>query len=471
MEKLILRSVMYGADKIPDSWFERLPGGFYKTKTGVVVKKDSRPPTDRELRDPDRRSHRRRNSDSGMSRGMPPDETRLDDGYRSEGPRRRHDRRGRSRYDGGQDDRDSGEDRRRPQRRGADDRSRRHRIDDDRHGYRDGNARPDDYLNEDRRMSSGRRLPPLSYPYSDVATKADSTTHDSNPANPAMVAGAAMTTGAASNPNNILPSSPPLSASGFTNGYIPYAHLYGASQLTSPPSTPGSSIPNSFGQLNPFQHPHPVALRTYQQNADAQQAPSATAAGAGAIYDGQPGWIYPEDPRWDPRYMTGRDERRRVRDGYDAEEEDSHPPPRSHQHASRTHRSSAIHSSDSRDERLGLNDGRSDDRQPTRSHGGRGKSIREMFDPSQRGLAYSAVGALAGGLVGSEMGGGKVSTGLGAALGAISANAFEARERYVNANGAMAPGANAGQPRGAAPWTLRSSGGELGMIEPPPPPG
>ncbi|TKA22854.1 hypothetical protein B0A50_07754 [Salinomyces thailandicus] len=32
MEKLILRSIMYGADKIPDSWFDKVPGGFYKAK-------------------------------------------------------------------------------------------------------------------------------------------------------------------------------------------------------------------------------------------------------------------------------------------------------------------------------------------------------------------------------------------------------------------------------------------------------
>ena len=64
----------------------------------------------------------------------------------------------------------------------------------------------------------------------------------------------------------------------------------------------------------------------------------------------------------------------------------------------------------------------------------RGKSLSRLtqnFDTSQRGLGYSGVGALAGGLVGSEIGKGPIPAAIGAALGGIGANAFGVRERFV----------------------------------------
>lgn len=58
--------------------------------------------------------------------------------------------------------------------------------------------------------------------------------------------------------------------------------------------------------------------------------------------------------------------------------------------------------------------------------------IKENFDTSQRGLGYGAVGAIVGGLLGSEVDKGPIPMAIGAALGGLGANAFEARERYVD---------------------------------------
>jgi uncharacterized membrane protein YebE (DUF533 family) len=72
---------------------------------------------------------------------------------------------------------------------------------------------------------------------------------------------------------------------------------------------------------------------------------------------------------------------------------------------------------------------RSEDKSKSR---GKSKSrVREVFDTTQRGLGYGAVGAVTGGLIGSEFGKGAIPTAIGAAVGALGANAFEAREKYV----------------------------------------
>ena len=46
---------MYGADKIPDSWFERVPGGFYREKEKG----------DREVKKRERRARRKHDKDRG----------------------------------------------------------------------------------------------------------------------------------------------------------------------------------------------------------------------------------------------------------------------------------------------------------------------------------------------------------------------------------------------------------------------
>jgi len=60
----------------------------------------------------------------------------------------------------------------------------------------------------------------------------------------------------------------------------------------------------------------------------------------------------------------------------------------------------------------------------------RGKStLRDRFDTSERGIGYGTVGALAGGLIGSEIGKGLWPTVAGAVVGGLGANAFESREK------------------------------------------
>ncbi|KAI7338898.1 hypothetical protein KC315_g1544 [Hortaea werneckii] len=98
MEKLILRSIMYGADKIPDSWFDKVPGGFYKAKDSTQKKASdkeagkygTRPRTSSGSSGANgsgRTSERsRRYSTGDPLRGAAPlDGYEGDDGYRSEG--------------------------------------------------------------------------------------------------------------------------------------------------------------------------------------------------------------------------------------------------------------------------------------------------------------------------------------------------------------------------------------------------
>lgn len=55
--------------------------------------------------------------------------------------------------------------------------------------------------------------------------------------------------------------------------------------------------------------------------------------------------------------------------------------------------------------------------------------LRERFDTSDRGMQYGALGALAGGLVGSEVGKGILPTVAGAVIGGLGANAYEGRDK------------------------------------------
>lgn len=56
-------------------------------------------------------------------------------------------------------------------------------------------------------------------------------------------------------------------------------------------------------------------------------------------------------------------------------------------------------------------------------------SIRDRFDTSERGLGYGSVGALAGGLLGNELGKGVLPTLAGAVIGGLGANAFENKDK------------------------------------------
>jgi len=67
---------------------------------------------------------------------------------------------------------------------------------------------------------------------------------------------------------------------------------------------------------------------------------------------------------------------------------------------------------------------------PQPSNRSRARStIRDKFDTSDRGLGYGTIGAIAGGLAGSEVGKGLWPTVAGAVIGGLGANAFESREK------------------------------------------
>ena len=286
MEKLILRSVMYGADKIPDKWFEKIPGGYYKAKEKEEEKKES---IKEHLRGDERKSRR----------------ATYDDGYRSEGERRRHhDRRSRSSYDGVDEEKHRRDDDRKPRhekshrrRRSLDggDRSR----DEDRRRRRSRDKHDD----KDRDRRRDRPSPPN-------AEKPKRATTDERPPNPFRPAigamGAGAVAGAARPP--WLDSSRPGTAGSTTarNGYTPYSHIYGDSAPQSP----------RYAQTPPPMSPvdRTASPQSYQQNPFAQDAPTAAAAGAGAAYDGESRFIpqdpraYGYDPRHDPRLAPARND-------------------------------------------------------------------------------------------------------------------------------------------------------------------
>lgn len=75
---------------------------------------------------------------------------------------------------------------------------------------------------------------------------------------------------------------------------------------------------------------------------------------------------------------------------------------------------------------------RSRSRSAPRSKSGIRHKVKENFDGTERGLASGAVGAIAGGFVGHQVGKGPLATVAGVLLGGLGANAWEAREaRYV----------------------------------------
>ncbi|KAK4569642.1 hypothetical protein LTR86_003407 [Recurvomyces mirabilis] len=460
---------MYGADKIPDSWFERVPGGFYKTKDGRTVAAGSGSATaagsgnSRPSTSEGKSSGRgRRHSTGEATRGPPPD-AEMDSGYRSSGGggsgggrRHREQRRQeRSSYDGMEDEEGSytGDDRRRRRNHSSSRRTRRNGEDEDR-GYAES---PRDDRQDNRR---GNRYGAAPYPERDFGPTARS--HHPGMAGAAAMgaaAGAAAAHEAPYSPSETR-SPPPFSPqpqhantdrSQFSGGYVPYAHIYGSNDRQAPTQTfspaPQSTYSGSVqpNETNRVMHPVAPPPDRYQQDAYAQDGATAAANGAGADYSGQSSFYPPEyDTAHDPRYMNRREGDRN--NGYDGHGNSHSPPSRRDSHRRYEEGEESSHDSASyspprnRDKRSRDHDHRrqEDPSQRSKSQGGRqGKSqqlqqnLREHFDPSQRGLGYSAVGALAGGLAGSEFAKGPLGIGLGAVVGALGANAYEARERYV----------------------------------------
>ena len=257
----MLRGIMYGADKIPDSWFEKIPGGYYKADPDKKGKPNDK---DNKLCDKHEKSRRRRHSNEYEER-----RPRREDSYESDpparGPERSRRHADRSSYDGG-DNNDSLDEER--ERRHA----RRSTINDaDRYGYNDGFSRRDStrrsYAPIDKPYEPSPRGSQGSFQYADPHSNAARRT---SAAAVAAGVGTAATMAAqqsqrhvSSMPPTITPVPSAFPAQTPTAPiYVPYSDIYGANatndrQMFSPP--PANSIsfvqPTSLNQVAPVGSP------------------------------------------------------------------------------------------------------------------------------------------------------------------------------------------------------------------------
>jgi len=248
----VLRGIMYGADKIPDSWFEKVPGGFYKgqqDKQGKPNEKDGK------RRDKREKSRRRRHSDEYEER-RPRYEDSYDSDRAARAPERRRRDADRSSYDGG-DNNDTLDDER--QRR----RARRSTINDaDRYGYNDDFSRRDStrrsYAPNDMPYESS---PPESLgssqyadPYSNHAAKRNSAAAGSASTGTAAAMAQQSQRHGSSAPPTMFPAQTPVVAS-----YVPYSNIYGVNgrpMFSPPPANSISSVQaNSMNQVTPVVSP------------------------------------------------------------------------------------------------------------------------------------------------------------------------------------------------------------------------
>ncbi|RMY91388.1 hypothetical protein D0861_03123 [Hortaea werneckii] len=243
MEKPILRSIMYGADKIPDSWFDKVPGGFYKAKDSTQKKASdeeaekygTRPRTSSGSSGANgsgRTSERsRRYSTGDPLRGAAPlDGYEGDDGYRSEGMRKqRRKERASSSYDRADEDSYSGDDRRSSRREHDRMRRRRSVSHEDRYGDSHGHAHP----------VQSEYVAPQRPPVADGSASARSTFSPVPPPS-------------SNCSSNFAPPGIPHTAP----GYVPYADVYGSPMNTAQAQHQHSGFPSgspqsSNGSTNP----------------------------------------------------------------------------------------------------------------------------------------------------------------------------------------------------------------------------
>ena len=196
----------------------------------------------------------------------------------------------------------------------------------------------------------------------------------------------------------------PLS-SGPTAGYVPYGHIYSQEnqQYGDDPRYDQHNVTDPYGRGPP-------------QDAYNQQY-SRSAAGGYA----QQGREY--DDRYDDRRERNTRRHDERRDGRrDNRRNDSRSDSHSDSEDDHRQRRREKKRDASRSRRKSPNGKR--DKSRARS------SVRDKFDLSERGLGYGSVGALAGGLIGSEVGkGGFLPAVAGAIVGGLGANAFEARDK------------------------------------------
>lgn len=274
MEKLIFTSVMYGVDKVPDSWFDKVPGGYFKQK-------------EKEVEDKVNREKRHEKGKSGSRRSR-----RYSDDH---GDRKARSRRSKSKSvhdrDGANDE---SEDERYRRRRSGGYRRRRRSFEDDRYGYDDGygrhngSTRRDEY---DKRRRS-QHAPPSGYTPPAAGPRTTQYVPPMQPTAPGSV------------PPGGFNAVPTPTASGPPAGYTPYSNIYGqpppAPNSAFPPPPPPQTangtarVPNGINTAVP----PPPSAAPYMQNPYAQSptyppgappvAPSPT--------------TQPVDPRIDSRY-------------------------------------------------------------------------------------------------------------------------------------------------------------------------
>ncbi|KAK5693249.1 hypothetical protein LTR17_025170 [Elasticomyces elasticus] len=320
MEKLILRSVMYGADKIPDSWFEKVPGGYYKTKEGKAApakeqsKRESKNNNGRHDSADSRKDRRSRRHSAGEGQHSPsPHDIKRDEGQRPfDPPRRRDSDRQRESYDGIEEvdgGNYSGDDRRRRRNHGSNRRRRSH--EDERvYNYVNGPPPPRDDRRDERRYDDGAPYPERNN---------FGPTPRVQPDQYAQALGAAALTGTgigvaagASHPYNdpispVTQSSQPVSIgrNGVAAGYVPYAHIYGgpASQTQQAPYSSSPHSSNGSAPLNDASRPPRPAVVPpghYQQDPYAQDTGAYSPQAAYRSQDS--GYHSRHDPRGDDRH-------------------------------------------------------------------------------------------------------------------------------------------------------------------------
>lgn len=278
MEKLVLRGIMYGADKIPDSWFDKVPGGFYKQKERERQQHEK----DERRRNGGRRrekSRRRRHSDEYDDRRPRYDE----DPYAGDRPgrtteRRRRQERSRSSYDGGDDyEPEEPETERR--------RARRSTYNNDRYGYDDGFSRPGgarhsyapDGRPQDFPPTGGHR--PSQYLGSNrsaASKRGSAAVAAASAGTAAAVAQQTQRHASAASPPIVPVAAPPPGY--MPANYTPYANIYGpgaahpqaAPQMFSPP--PATPISPVQGNVVPdASYRNPAVRTTYQASQSRQR--------------------------------------------------------------------------------------------------------------------------------------------------------------------------------------------------------
>lgn len=391
MEKLALRGIMWGADKIPDQWFDKVPGGFFaEKKVDDAARRDGiRPNSHLRHRDEeyDRRSHANSNRSHSASR---------------HGEHRSHHHGSRHRRYASNDIRDSDRDRHNDNRRHS--------------------AMPRATAYDDARPK-GHQAP---YPQSVSPPRRQPTRPN------IAVAGAAAGAGLGAAAAHEVPRdgnyTPPLSATSqdqkpqVEDKYIPYGNIYGYGN-TAPHARP-MTPPSSF-------------------EAEGRDYASDTSAPPPPMVGGQPILRDPQDydtyrtanpgsesdyHAYDAPHGHTRSRGPNARRSYDDDDDyyDDYRSP-SRRYDSRDRSPSEASYYDDNGRRRSRSDSRGES-SPTPQSQSKGQ-MKNKFDTSKDGMKHGALGAIAGGLLGNELGGGIAPTAIGLVVGALAGSAYEKREK------------------------------------------